>query len=118
MNAMTKAAAFRTYAPDSVLREKHNTFQLTMSKQTLVGLSMIVSIVLLAFAIVYTRGLHRHFTAELQSLQYHYQELTIKENQLLLEQNAWSTQARVQAIAQSYLDMKMPQQQSIKMVTL
>ncbi len=77
---------------------------------------LILLVISSAFAVVYSRDLDRRLTSELQQIQSTRADLQEEWSQLLLEQSTWSTQARIQRIAQTQLQMREPEQSSIIMV--
>jgi cell division protein FtsL len=79
-------------------------------------LSLLILVFISAFSVVYVRGHQRQLVTHLQNLQIEHDNMLVERSQLLLEQAAWSTQTRVQRIAQADLGMVFPQQQSMIMV--
>ena len=71
-----------------------------------------------AVGVVYMKDLNRRLFIQDQSLQQMQQQYNIDWGKLLLEQSAWSTQARVQDVATHDLSMVMPTRHSITMVDL
>lgn len=61
-----------------------------------------------AMAVVYYKHHSRQLFAQLQGLQHQIDELHVEWTQLLLEQGAWATNARVEKIARERLHMRMP----------
>lgn len=81
------------------------------------GLSFLVSAIFVsALGDVYVQAMDRVYYGNLQQLQKARDDLSMQWGQLLLEQSTWSTQARVQGIAESRLNMLMPDQRTIVMV--
>ena len=74
---------------------------------------LMLAIVLTAFSIVYSRDLNRRLYSEMQVLHQQRDNLHVEWGQLLLEQSAWATQARIQHAAQSDLRMKQPTEQTM-----
>ena len=62
--------------------------------------------------------LNRRFFIQYQGLQQLQQQYDIDWGKLLLEQSAWSTQARVQSLATYNLNMVMPTRHNITLVDL
>ncbi len=77
---------------------------------------LLVLVFISAFSVVYVRDHQRQLVTHLQGLQIERDNMIVERSQLLLEQAAWSTQTRVQRIAQADLGMAFPQQQSMIMV--
>ena len=80
------------------------------------ALLLALAIIITAFTLVYFKDLNRRYFIQYQQLQTQQQQQQVRWGQLLLEQSAWSTQARVQNIAQSKLDMVVPQMQNVIML--
>jgi cell division protein FtsL len=64
-----------------------------------------------ALFLIYVKDLNRHLYSDLEALQQLQEELKIQNDQLLLEQNTWAAQSRVQEIAQAQ-EMVLPSQSS------
>ncbi|HHL45905.1 MAG TPA: cell division protein FtsL [Gammaproteobacteria bacterium] len=61
-----------------------------------------------ALGVVYAKYQTRKLFVELQTLQKIRDEMNVEWGQLQLEQSTWGTNARVEGIARSKLDMIMP----------
>lgn len=72
---------------------------------------------LTAFAVVYVKDLHRRMFIQYQGLQDQQNQLYVDWGKLLLEQSTWSTQARVQKIADDRLKMEVPDSKEIVIVS-
>lgn len=72
----------------------------------------------LAVGVVYMKDLNRRLFIQYQGLQQMQQQYDVDWGKLLLEQSAWSTQARVQDLATHDLNMVMPSRHSISLVDL
>ena len=70
-----------------------------------------------AFFVVYIKDINRRLSVESQVLARSQNELQTEYGQLLLEQSTWATQSRIEKIATSKLNMQVPAQQSIVLVT-
>ena len=79
-------------------------------------LTLIMAVFISAFAIIYVKDLNRHLFSELQAMQMVSQQIDVEWGQLRLEQSAWSTQARVQQIAQDHLGMESSALRTIRVV--
>jgi cell division protein FtsL len=86
------------------------------SSQGLWVFMLITLLFVSAFAVVYLKDLNRRLFIQYQSLQQNYDQSRLQWGKLLLEQSSWSTQARVQEIAQSKLGMIYPKASDITMV--
>lgn len=78
-------------------------------------LSMIM-IVISSVGVIYSKHVSRKLFTELQQLQQKGDELHVEWTQLLLEEGAWATYARVDRIARQRLQMKMPEPAKIKVI--
>jgi cell division protein FtsL len=87
-----------------------------LEKEVLVA--MLFSILILAsmLGIIYMRGHERQLTSQLQYNRQQFDDMTIAHSQLLLEQATWSQQSRVQTIAETKLNMQVPNNKNIVMV--
>lgn len=106
MNAAARALAEGSYAVTHV-----RTMALS-SRNILVSLLML-AVLVTAFLVVSLTDVNRRMFSELQNLQQTNNELSVEWGQLLLEQNTWASQARIQQIAQDNLGMVVPTTQVI-----
>lgn len=83
--------------------------------QTLIVLLMVASLCS-SFGVVYFKDLNRRLFIQYETLQHEKAEKLIKWERLLLEQSTWSTQSRIQKIAQRQLGMEMPNAKEIVLV--
>lgn len=103
MNATTRFAPYWDTVAGSETRS---------SMQKISGLALSSVLVLLtALSLIYVKDLNRQLYSELEGLQQNHEELKIQKDQLLLEENTWAAQARVQEIAQAS-NMVLPDQSS------
>ncbi|MGE3920503.1 MAG: cell division protein FtsL [Gammaproteobacteria bacterium] len=79
-------------------------------------LTLMCGIFISALSVVYVQAQSRMFFAELQSMQKQRDNLRVQWRQLLVEQNTWATQARIQTIAEQKLRMVVPKQEDIIVV--
>ena len=77
---------------------------------------MVVSVFASSISLVYVKAMDRMLYSNLQSLQKQRDNDSIEWGQLLLEQSTWSTQARIESIAETKLDMQMSEQNKVIMV--
>lgn len=87
-----------------------------LSRQGVWVFTLITLLFVSAFAVVYSKDLNRRLFIQYQTLQQDNVQSRMQWGKLLLEQSAWATQARVQAIAQSKLGMVYPKPADIAMV--
>lgn len=90
---------------------------MTLGHRLLVGL-LSISVLFSAFAVVFSKHMSRTWFVELQTLQQYRDDLQTEWGQLLLEQNTWASQSRVERIARQELDMVLPQADQIMFVSL
>jgi len=69
-----------------------------------------------AIGMIYLKDLNRRLFIEYHELLAQEQHFQIEKGQLLLEEGAWSAQARIQQLAQSKLSMMLPSARSIVFV--
>jgi cell division protein FtsL len=99
-----------------------NHFQVTFtdfvwsSRLGLTNLLLIFAVLMTAFMVIYLKDLNRRFFIQYQTLQAAHDKLYGEWGKLLLEQSTWSSQARVQKIAQQRLDMSVPSPDEIVML--
>lgn len=90
---------------------------LALSKPGLGTLLLGFFVLLSGLAIIYVADLNRQLNIEWQNAQAEQNQLHVDWGKLLLEETTWSTQARIQTIAQTRLGMQMPTTKQIVMVT-
>lgn len=81
---------------------------LSISRAMLVNASLTFAVILSAFAVIYVKDVNRRLFIQYQNLQQAQAQEMSRFSKLLLEQSTWSTQARVQRIAQQDLGMQLP----------
>ncbi len=79
---------------------------------------MYLAVVLSASGLVYSKHLQRRHFVELQALQERGSALRTEWEQLLLEESAWSNQARIEQIANSKLEMHLVHHSDVVMFEL
>jgi cell division protein FtsL len=89
---------------------------LIFSKYNIILIFLMASVLATAFSIVSVKDQNRRLVTELATLERARDELNVQWSQLLLEQNTWSAQARIQHIAQNNLGMGVPAVQKIAVV--
>lgn len=75
-------------------------------------------VVMSASGVVYSKHLQRRYFVELQALQEKGSELQTEWEQLLLEESAWSNQARIEKIANNELGMHLVNNSDVVMLEL
>lgn len=106
MNAAARALAQGTFTAENIR-------EMALTPRNIILSILLLCVLASACGVVYLKDLNRRLFFELQSLQQQRDELNVQAGQLLLEQNTWSTQARVQQIAQSVLTMDVPAKQIV-----
>lgn len=81
---------------------------LNIKKPKLINFILILILVMSAFAVIYIKDVNRRLFIHFQTLQATHDKLYEDWGKLLLEQSTWSTQARVQKIAETRLGMITP----------
>lgn len=108
MNAVARAA----FIEDGFIKNVSFGFELPELKI----LVLIFLLLLSALGVVYVKDLNRRLFIAHQKLQVETGELQINANKLLLEHGAWGSQARVQVVAQTRLQMQIPPSTDVMMV--
>jgi cell division protein FtsL len=106
MNAATRVSS------QSIYIARKSSAQ-TWSLQSVAIISLLILVFVSAFAVVYVRDYQRQLITDLQGLQMEHDTMLTQRSQLLLEQAAWSTQTRVQQVAEQKLGMVFPGQQTM-----
>jgi len=109
MNAASKALAQTSIG----VRNFWNVFFLP---QQLTLILMALAVFCSSLGVVYMKDLNRRLYHDLQVQEVQHDQLQTEWGQLLLEQSAWSTQARVEKTASQQLQMVIPRQKNIVMV--
>lgn len=97
------------------LRRREAVGVVPLKKQLLVG-TLIILLVASAFSVIYLKDLSRRLFIRYQIMQQVQQHDEVEWSKLLLEEGAWATQARVQNIATTQLDMVTPTMKNIVMI--
>lgn len=98
------------------LRRRESVETVPLKKQLLIG-ALIILLLASAFSVIYLKDLSRRLFIRYQHLQQVQQRNEIEWSKLLLEEGAWSTQARIQNIATTQLNMIAPTAKQIVMIT-
>ncbi len=97
------------------LRRRDAANTIPLKNQLQMG-ALIILLLASAFSVIYLKDLSRRLFIRYQHLEQVQQRDEIEWNKLLLEEGAWSTQARVQNIASSQLNMVMPNVKDVVMI--
>ncbi len=81
-------------------------------------ISFYLIVVISASGLVYSKHLQRRYFVELQALQETESQLQTEWEQLLLEESAWSNQARIEQIANSKLGMHLVNHSDVIMLEM
>jgi cell division protein FtsL len=109
MNAAARALAQGidiSSAPTSVRR-------LSLSKHNIMFFTLVFAIVISALGVITLADMNRIAFGDLATLQQSRDDLQTTYGQLLLEENTWSSPARVETIANQNLGMSQPDQQKV-----
>ena len=98
------------------LQHSHVSIVNIISLKNMLILSLVFTVLISALSVVYTKDLNRRLFNDLQTTQKIRDDLYIEWGQLLLEQSAWSTQSRVQQLANEQLQMEVVISKEIKLV--
>lgn len=101
MNAAAKAINQSNFFNGQLL-------DMRLSKQLCFLLSLLLTVLVTALAIVYTTNEHRMSFSQLQRLEQQTNQLQLQWGQLLLEQASLATPARVERLAVEKLQMRLP----------
>lgn len=77
---------------------------------------LMLLVIISALAVVYIADLNRRAFIDYQTAQNTHNQLYIDWGKLLLEQSTWSTQARIQTLAEQKLNMHLPTAMDIVIV--
>ena len=80
--------------------------------------SLYLAVVISASGLVYSKHLERRYFIELQTMEEKTLQLQTEWEQLLLEESAWSNQARIEQIASSKLGMHLLEYSDVVMLEL
>jgi len=89
-----------------------------MKNYSLWGWGILVAVLFAsAIGVVYARHISRQLYGELQQLQAARDNLQVEWGKLELEESTWSTHPRLERIAQGRLEMQLPTQEQIVVIT-
>lgn len=109
MNAATRVIRSRSFS-------ERQAYSWQLSRQSVSVIFLMITLFISAFAVVYLKDYNRRLFIQYQNLQTDRQSAQLQWGKLLLEQSAWSTQARVQQVAEQKLQMVYPQAKDIIIV--
>ncbi len=91
-------------------------YELAWVRRNIALLIMCVAIFVSALSVIYATNETRGYYATLQAQQNEKQMLHVEWGKLLLEQGTWVSQARVEDVAKTYLDMHVPRKKRMIIV--
>ncbi|QTS83749.1 cell division protein FtsL [Coxiella endosymbiont of Amblyomma nuttalli] len=100
MNAVTRVIVKQN------IETRNRIFYVTRCRILII--SLVVDLLCSAFGVIYFKDLNRRLFIRYETLQHEKMEELIEWGRLLLEQSTWSTQSRIQQIAQQKLGMEVP----------
>ena len=100
-------AAARSLAPSSFFVGDFSEFR--VSRISLTTFFLLTMVILTSLSLIYLKNYQRVLTSELQAAYTMANQLQIERSQLMLEQSTWATPGRVSHVAQTRLEMTMPQ---------
>lgn len=109
MNTATRTFAYRSEGVQKL-------GSITMTRQAIWIALLVVILFMSAFSIVYVKDLNRRLFIQQQQLQIQYRLENERWGKLLLEQSTLNTQARIQHIAQTDLNMLLPAAATVHLV--
>lgn len=86
-----------------------------LKNQIVIGV-LVVLLLASAFSVIYLKDLSRRLFIRYQQAQQVQEHDEIEWSKLLLEEGAWSTQARIQSLASTQLDMVTPAMKNIVLI--
>lgn len=102
--------ATRSFSRGTVLTwGKSQFWRWTLTRQTVGVILLSLAVLASALSVIYVKAAQRNLYSTLEASQQAHQQLKVQWSQLLLEQNTWAAPARIQALAQKSLKMKIPQ---------
>ncbi len=87
-----------------------------LEKEILIAILLACLLLVSMLGIIYIRGHERQLTSELQYSRQQYDDMLVAHSQLLLEKATWSQQSRVENIAETKLNMQVPNSKNVIMV--
>ncbi len=106
-------------AQPAIVAERNTVYATStaLSKPSFGTLLLGILVLITGLAIIYVADLNRQLNIELQTAQSAQNQLRVDWGKLLLEETTWSTQERIQALAQGRLGMQNPNIKQIVMIS-
>ena len=95
---------------------KGHVSQDLLTKEMLLSIVLLVSVLLSALAIVYVKNVERFYFSELQLNSQQETQLQLEWGKLILEKSALLAPSQIQAIAQRHLNMYVPNSKNTIMI--
>lgn len=111
MNAATRVITQGSYASRPIV-------SFPLPSQQLQVLVLVAAVLFSALGFVYVKDLNRRLFIGYQTQQQQFGTLQSKWSKLMLEESTWSSQARVQQIAEEKLGMYLPTAKDVVLVKL
>lgn len=106
--------ATRVIAAQGIRAGKKGVIRITVRS---ISITLLVcGLLLSAFGVIYIKDLNRRLFMRYQTLQVQKTQSLVQWGKLLLEQSTWSTQSRIQQIAQKQLGMIVPRAKDVVLV--
>lgn len=90
--------------------------QTQLNQYTIIAIVLVLAILFSAFTVIWMKNSNRNLFVQMQVLQKKSANLQTEWGQLLLEQSAWATQARIEKLAREELNMEVPNTTVIKLI--
>ena len=108
--------ATQTFEQGNLFVDMPQSLAITREMVTVIVLSC--AVLLSAVSVIFMKSQERKLMADIQLLQRHHNVSQVEFSQLLLEQSAWATPARIQKVAQQHLNMEPATPSRITMIKL
>jgi cell division protein FtsL len=87
-----------------------------LSINQVINITLLILMIVSAFAVIYCRDSSRQLMSELQSQKLETNQLTMQHSQLLVEDSALATEDRIVRLAKLKLQMQLPTEASLVLV--
>lgn len=95
---------------------RHLVLTHLLSKKQIAMMVVALSVLLSALSVIYVTHLTREMHAAYQHSLVEQDRLHVQHGQLLLERSTWMMQAHIQQVAESKLDMMVPDHKSVVII--
>lgn len=90
--------------------------QTFLNRQIWIIFILALTVFLSALSVIYTKNWHRSLFIQVEQLQQQRDKLHTEWTQLLLEESTWASQGRIQKMATSQLNMKIPAASEMRII--